>query len=132
MINVLLVDDDNLVREITLRYLDALGHNVASFDRPSKALDHISSGAAVDLLITDLEMPGGMDGIELAKRVQEQFTQVKVIFVTGSFDRGTPDLANPGSNYEVLTKPFRRILLEEKINQVMGLGGLITGSHSHD
>lgn len=120
MADVLLVDDDNLVREVVFRLLDAMGHSVVSFDRPSKALAHIRSGEKFDLLITDVEMPGDMNGIDLARRVKEERGHLKVIFVTGHHDTELFAAIDPCLEFTVLIKPFRRRQLDASINQIMG------------
>lgn len=119
MVNVLLVDDDNLVREVVFRLLDVMGHQVVSFDHPSKALAHIRSGETFDLLITDVEMPGDMNGIDLARCVKEETGQLKVIFVTGNHDPEPFASLGNRCEYIVLVKPFRRRQLEETITQIM-------------
>lgn len=120
MANVLLVDDDNLVREVVFRLLVGLGHKVVSFDQPSKALAHIRSGEKFDLLITDVQMPGDMNGIDLAKCVKEELGQLKVIFVTGNYTPEPFGDIDPCCDFIVVIKPFRRRQLEESINQIMG------------
>ena len=120
MANVLLVDDDNLVREVVYRLLVVLGHSVESFDQPSKALAHIRSGEKFDLLITDVEMPGDMNGIDLASCVTKERGHLKVIFMTGHHDPEPFAAIDPCCEFIVVIKPFRRRQLEASINQVMG------------
>ena len=68
MIDILLAEDDDAMRQYLTRALERAGYCVVAVDRGTDALAHIMSGEAFDLLLTDIVMPE-MDGIELAQRV---------------------------------------------------------------
>ncbi len=106
--SVLVVDDDEVVRELLVAQLRALGHGVLEADGADQALELLRSQADIVLLLTDVIMPGGLDGAELAKAARQIRPDLPVIFITGysgdALMRG--GRLDPGAT--VLAKPFRR------------------------
>ncbi len=75
-IRILVVDDEPDILLGLSALLERLGHYVKTFDNPAQALEHIASGDVhYDLVITDYRMPGGISGLDLAKRVKEHETR---------------------------------------------------------
>ena len=115
---ILLVEDDDGVRETTLDALRELGHHVVAASGGEAGLVHLRSEAAFDLLITDVVMPG-MDGRELARRARLKRPSLRVLFITGY----TPDtvfengMVAAGDN--LLVKPFSFSQLADKIDAVV-------------
>jgi CheY-like chemotaxis protein len=97
----LLVDDEELVRTSTAEMLRELGYEVTEANTAQEALSLIRGGLKPDLLVTDHLMPG-MDGTELARRVQSQNPGVQILIISGYAESEgiAPDLPR-------LTKPFR-------------------------
>lgn len=83
---ILLVDDDNAVREVTRAMLDDLGYHVLESGSGGAALDLLTREPNVALLVVDFAMPG-MNGAELARRVQAKRPTLPILFVTGFADR---------------------------------------------
>ena len=83
---ILVVDDDQLMRDMTLRRLAKLGYRAIAAASGAEALEALASGADVDLLLTDIRMPGGLHGPALAKEARRLRPQIKVLFVTGAPD----------------------------------------------
>jgi signal transduction histidine kinase len=98
---VLLVDDDDAVREVTAEALRELGYEVSEVGSGGAALALLEH-SDVDLLIVDLAMPG-MSGAELARRVHAKNPDLPLLFVTGFADRGLLDGVNEA---DVVGKPF--------------------------
>jgi signal transduction histidine kinase len=118
---VLLVDDDNAVREITGSMLRELGCEVIEAGSGGGALDMLDREAKVDLMIVDFAMPG-MNGAEVAHRVQEIRPTMPILFVTGFADRaaleGVSDsciIGKPFVDDELVTKV--RLALESNVSQ---------------
>jgi CheY-like chemotaxis protein len=114
--DVLLVDDDNAVREVAAAMLRDLGYRVHEAGSGGAALDFIDSSAPVDMIVVDFAMPG-MNGAEVARRVRVMRPRLPILFVTGFADRsaltGIPDA-------HVIGKPFTREDLGDKILIVLG------------
>jgi two-component system cell cycle sensor histidine kinase/response regulator CckA len=105
--SILLVEDDPAVRKLTRASLEYCGYRVHEADSALSALELWESLAEVDLLFTDLIMPGGLNGCDLAERLLERKPGLKVIYSSGySHDVVRPDLhLTPGYNF--LQKPYR-------------------------
>jgi PAS domain S-box-containing protein len=99
---VLVVDDDASVRGITTTFLDELGHRTLEAANGAAALALLDSGERIDLLVTDLAMPG-MSGTELVEQVRARWPAMPVLLLTGYAD---PSMHSAG--YPVLRKPFRQ------------------------
>jgi PAS domain S-box-containing protein len=106
---VLVVEDDPSVRAITVARMAEYGCNVLEAEHGAAALEILTGDATVDLLFTDMVMPGGMSGLELARRAREIRPGIKVIFASGyaaSFESGDalgPVLQKPYSDEDLLS-----------------------------
>jgi signal transduction histidine kinase/CheY-like chemotaxis protein len=99
---ILLIDDDNAVREVTRAILHELGHKVLEAGSGGAALDLIEREPKIDLMIADFAMPG-MNGAEVARLAQAKQPTLPVLFVTGFADRTA--LAGI-SEAQIISKPF--------------------------
>jgi two-component system NtrC family sensor kinase len=99
---ILVVDDAPDVAQITRDYLEGIGHQVDIATGGSEALAFIAK-TEVDLIVSDIVMPGGMDGLDMARRVQELYPEIPVILVTGYSASAE---AAQSEGFEVLRKPF--------------------------
>ena len=82
-IHVLLVEDEALIAEIIGEALTDAGHEVHSVANAEDALAHLSAGARVDVLFTDINLPGEMDGAALAERARKADPKLAVIYASG-------------------------------------------------
>ncbi len=80
---VLVVEDERLIGAMVAQALSEWGFSVHSVDNAGDALDWLASGAAVDLLFTDINLPGGMDGATLAQRAREIHPDLPVLYASG-------------------------------------------------
>jgi signal transduction histidine kinase len=115
-LNVLLVDDDNAVREVTAGILHDLGYSVVEAGSGGAALDVLDRQSKIDLLLVDFAMPG-MNGAEVAREVHARRPGLPVLFVTGYAD--TDALAAAGDD-GILRKPFVEEDLAAKLRSVLG------------
>ncbi len=100
---VLVVEDDTDVRGMTVARLNEFGYRVREADCGAAALRSLKDEGPVDLLFTDVVMPGGMSGLDLARRAVQLQPAMKVIFTSGyasSFHRADEELG------ELLQKPY--------------------------
>jgi signal transduction histidine kinase len=113
--NILLVDDDNAVREVTAATLRELGYVVREAGSGTAALQCLANEPDVDLMIIDYAMPG-MSGAELARRVHARRPEVPVLFITGFAERD--GLAGVGESH-IVGKPFVDGELAEKVRAAL-------------
>ena len=103
---MLLVEDNLEVQEIVGMLLEQLGYRVLSAQSANGALQLLASGEAVDLVFTDIIMPGELDGMALARRVKKEYPDTAVLLTTGyakaanTRDAGFPVLRKP---YQIST-----------------------------
>ncbi|WP_420608370.1 ATP-binding protein [Novosphingopyxis sp.] len=122
---VLVVDDQPAVRMVVTDVLSGCGYAVLEAYDGSSALQVVASGARLDLLLTDIGLPGSMDGRHLANVVQAKHPGLKVLFMTGHIeaqDQVTATnslLLEPG--LEVLAKPFGIEALASKVQSIIGV-----------
>jgi DNA-binding response OmpR family regulator len=112
----LLVDDDDSVRAYVRAALEGAGWGVLSAADAEAALAVLAPGGAVDLLVTDLGLPGA-GGRELAARVRAARPGVRVLFVSGAADDEASD--GPGDGADFLQKPFTPAELLSRIRHVL-------------
>jgi signal transduction histidine kinase/ActR/RegA family two-component response regulator len=105
---VLAVEDNAPLRRVVVRQLKELGYRVIDVDRARAALDVLESHP-VNLLFSDVIMPDGMDGIELAREVTARFPDVRILLTSGFTNSNAPlDLASISPSLRLLSKPYRR------------------------
>lgn len=113
--SVLVVDDDDLVRNGVARSLVRLGYSVPSAAGPQEALTLLRSGThTIDLLFTDIRMPGAIDGFELARIVRHEFPQIAILLTTG-FAGGRPREVGA----RILYKPYKLVDLAAAIREAL-------------
>ncbi|MFD1380743.1 ATP-binding protein [Fodinicurvata halophila] len=120
---ILLVEDDDAVREYVYLQLRSLGYDVLLASSALEALEILKRARKVDLLFTDIIMPGGMNGRELAREVSETYPQLPILFTSGHAE-GVPGRDEESSEF-LLQKPFRRQELAEKLRTVLGQGSQV-------
>jgi CheY-like chemotaxis protein len=112
---VLVVEDDPGVRNVTVARLEHLGYRIIEAENGQEALDALSQGQAVDLLLTDMVMPGGMTGTELVAEVRQKYPDVRVILTSG-YAEGR-QLKTDGAPW--LRKPYKIDELARTLRQVL-------------
>ena len=115
---ILLVDDDQSVREITALLLQDMGHSVLEAASGGVALDLLEREPNIDLMLVDFAMPG-MNGAEVAQQARDEQPNLPILFVTGFADRAA--LAGV-SEAHIISKPFVGDELAAKISFGLGSG----------
>jgi len=113
--NVLVVDDERSMREFLAICLKREGHDVSVADSGRAALDALAARPA-DVVVTDLKMPGELDGLALLRGLRERGIDSEVIVVTAFATPETAIAAMKQGAYDYLTKPFK----VDEINAVIG------------
>jgi PAS domain S-box-containing protein len=112
---ILLVEDDHLVREYARSQLLGLGYNVVCAEDGKRALDILRSDARCDLLFTDVVMPGGLSGRQLADQAKLLRPGLKVLYTSGYTENAIVHHGRLDPGVLLLNKPYRRVELAEKV-----------------
>jgi len=117
---ILVTEDDPFVRGYAVVTLKGLGYRVITAADGREALAHLADGAKPDVLFTDIVMPGGMNGWELARHAQQMQPGIKVLFTSGYaldtlVERGRLE---PGT--VILNKPYRKAELAGRLREILG------------
>jgi len=117
---ILVVEDDTLVRNFVTAQLQNLGYRtVAAADGPA-ALAQVRNGENFDLLFTDVIMPGGINGRQLAAEVQKLRPGMKVLYTSGYTDSAIHHHGRLDEGVLLLTKPYRKAQLAQMVRQALG------------
>jgi CheY-like chemotaxis protein len=111
MTRVLLVEDEPLVRIMAEEDLAELGCAVTAADSGDAAIDVLAGGAEFDVLVTDIRMPGSLDGWALAREVRRRFPGIGIVYVSGYAGETHDPL--PGSHF--VKKPYRLEQLHQAV-----------------
>ena len=117
---ILVVEDEVLLREIECSILESCGYRVLEADSSSKALDvWDQQGEKIDLLLTDVVLPPGISGLDLAKRLRDRQPRLKVIFTTGKIDHQLDDKTLERMNARFLQKPYQHTDLVQLVDDAL-------------
>jgi PAS domain S-box-containing protein len=119
---ILVVEDDDLVREHVTEQLKGLGYEVVSVANGQQALECLEQSGRFDLLFTDVVMPGGMSGRQLADAAQKLAPELPVLFTSGYTENAIVHHGRLDPGVHLLQKPYRRTDLATKIRQVLEQG----------
>jgi PAS domain S-box-containing protein len=112
---ILVVEDDPAVREVPVSILRAQGYDIVEATDAVEAMARLRDGAPFDLLFTDIALPGGMSGVDIADAAKDIQPDIKVLYTTGYTENALVHRGNlePGTN--LVNKPYRRTELLEKV-----------------
>jgi PAS domain S-box-containing protein len=116
-LNVLLVEDDaDVLDAVRLGLLDA-GHRVTVAPNGQVALDLLADGGALDLLVSDLVLPGRLSGADVAEAARQRYPRLRVLFTSGYAADDWPG-AEGARDAEVLRKPFSNARLLQRVAEI--------------
>jgi len=113
---LLLVEDDPTVLALTLDVLTGLGYQVQTATNAAEALEILQSQAEIDLLFSDIIMPGGVSGVSLARTARELRPQLKVLLTSGFIGDGQ---ALNASDFPLLDKPYETPVLAAMLRKLL-------------
>ena len=116
---ILLVEDDDDVREYSQEILSELGYHVLAARDGAEALSQLETSDAVQLLFTDVGLPGPLDGRQLADEARRRRPKLKVLFTTGYARNAIVHQGRLDPGVELITKPFTYAALALKLRQVL-------------
>jgi CheY-like chemotaxis protein len=117
---ILVVEDDALVRGYVIAQLGGLGYRTLVASDGAAALALVDQGAKFDLLFTDVIMPGGINGRQLADAVAARRPGMKVLYTSGYTDDAIVHEGHLDPGVALLRKPYRKADLAQKIREVLG------------
>ncbi len=117
---VLVVEDDAATRRLAVRHLTALGYGVVEAGNAAVAIATLETEPAIDLLFSDVIMPGEMDGLALAGMVVRRWPKMKIVVTSevALTKIGDDDI---GTRIRLLAKPYRKDDLARTLNEVLGV-----------
>jgi CheY-like chemotaxis protein len=116
---ILVVEDDALVRNTVIGRLKDLGYTTFAAGNAAEALALVDEGAQFDLLFTDVVMPGGMNGRELALEVAKRRPGIRVLFTSGYSESAVVHEGRLDRDVALLAKPYRQADLAQKVREAL-------------
>jgi signal transduction histidine kinase/CheY-like chemotaxis protein len=116
---VLVVEDNDGVRDYASASLRDLGYEVYEAPDAAGALEQIKNGAKIDLLFTDVVLPGGMSGRVLADKINEKYPDLPVLFTTGYTRNAIVHHGRLDPHVHLLNKPYTQQDLARKVRQLL-------------
>ena len=126
---ILVVEDKPDVRQVVVRQLRELGYATLEAQDARHALDVLGAGTDVDLIFTDVLMPGGMTGVELARLAQQRWPEIRVLFTSGYAETADQTNGHLARNGHLLSKPYRKHELARAIRLILDTPGHTAGGH---
>lgn len=117
--HILIAEDDDLVLQHLEGLLGSLGYRVTAVKSGPAALDALNAHPDIDLLLTDIIMPGGMNGRQLADRARELYPSLKVLYTSGYTENAIVHHGRLDPGVELLSKPYTRLTLSTKVRRVL-------------
>jgi CheY-like chemotaxis protein len=115
-----LVVDDALLRGFVVAQLRSLGYRTAVAGDGRAALDYVESGQPFDLLFTDIVMPGGMTGRQLADEVSRRQPGARILYTSGYTENSIVHHGRLDEGVLLLSKPYRKSALASIVRQALG------------
>jgi PAS domain S-box-containing protein len=117
---ILVVEDDDLVRGFVTAQLDSLGYRTIAVADSGAALAHVERGQPFDLLFTDVVMPGGMTGRQLADEVTRRRPGTKILYTSGYTENSIVHHGRLDRGVLLLSKPYRKSALASMVRLALG------------
>ena len=117
---VLVVDDEPLVRMVAVEILDELGYSVMEAEDGLSAMKILKARQDIDLLVTDVGLPNGMNGRQLADAVRADRPDLPILFVTGYAENAVLNHGHLERGMQVLTKPFASDVFARRVAELTG------------
>jgi PAS domain S-box-containing protein len=116
---ILVVEDNAGIRDLAVRHLRSLGYRIISAPDGTSALELIRNGAPIDLLFTDVVMPGGLDGRALAVAARQLLPGLKVLFTSGFTAAAASAVTEDKFGSNLLSKPYRKSDLARRVRAML-------------
>ncbi|KAA3621478.1 MAG: response regulator, partial [Proteobacteria bacterium] len=120
--SILVVDDEVELLEVAVTYLEELGYTVHPATDGNSALEMLDAHPSIDLLLTDVVMPGGMNGVALAKEVRKRSPRTKVLYTSGFPSNVLADKSEIKIDAPLIGKPYQKPDLAARVRDVLDNG----------
>lgn len=117
--HILLVEDDELVRQMVIVLLEGLGYKVTAVNCAKQALEQLSKDNSITLLFSDIVMPGGINGIELARQAKQLYPDLPILLTSGYSESAAINGHNLPHGTRLIGKPYRRYNLAVKLRDIL-------------
>jgi signal transduction histidine kinase len=125
---ILVVEDDPLVRDFVVGQLADLGYDTLNVSNGPEALEILASGEAIDLMFSDIVMPGGMNGRELARQALGLRPELKILLTSGYSEKSVASHDGVPVTLSLLSKPYGRKQLASAIRGALDRSGVAAAS----
>lgn len=116
---ILVVEDNPQLRQVVVKQLSGLGFQVLEVDNAKRALELLALKGKIDLLFTDVVLPGEMDGCALAREVISRLPDAKILLTSGFPGARLNDMQSLGTSVRLLSKPYRKEDLARTVREVL-------------
>jgi CheY-like chemotaxis protein len=116
---VLVVEDNDDVREVTLKRIESLGYAVTEARTGPEALQRLQSQEPVELVLSDIVMPGGMSGYDVARWLASNKPEIKAVLCSGYNEGDRRDSESSIRDLTILGKPYTREQLADALNKAL-------------
>lgn len=116
---VLVVEDDVLVRRYVVGQIQSLGYRTLAAGNASEALAIIEAGEAIELLFTDVMMPGSINGRQLAFEALHRRPSLRILYTSGHSENAAVDDGDLDAGALLLAKPYRKVDLAKMIRAAL-------------
>ncbi len=117
---ILVVDDEEELIEVARHYLEELGYTVETATSGPQALEVLAEKPSIDLLFSDIVMPGGMSGYELAEQAEINHPEIKVLLTSGYTAKAVAHNGQSRFATNLLSKPFTHVELARRVRTMLG------------
>ncbi len=116
---VLIVEDDDSLRELAVKIVSGLGYKVEAFPDGPSAIAFVDEGAEIDVLFTDMVLPHGMNGVALAKAASERRPGLRVLYTSGYTQNAIVHNGVIDEGIKLLGKPYRRGEVAKRLREIL-------------
>ncbi|WP_417550519.1 PAS domain S-box protein [Methylophaga sp.] len=116
---ILVVEDNDLVRQYAIAQLRDAGYQVLAAADGNQALNWLASAQQIDLLFTDVLMPGGLSGFELVQQAKQLRKNLPVLYTSGYTENVLTDVQGETGSIAILNKPYHRAALINRVAQML-------------
>src|SRR6185503_12133196 len=120
---ILVVEDDAMTRQFVVSQLASLGYRTLSAATGTEALALVDAGAAFDLLFTDIILPDGLNGRQLAAKLAGGRPSLHVLYTSGYADHVVAQHGRLDPGIALLSKPYRKAELARRVREALGQDG---------